>query len=323
MQDWKRADMHLHTIRSGWRRLRWIGAHDSYMTPEAAFAAACRRGMDYVCFTDHDSIDGALEFLSRNPAEEARVIVGEEIEVRLPGGGRWLHIGVYGIDERIHADLSRARKDLSDTLDYLSAAKLLFALNHPFQSFRSIRGARRDLTAILPRFPAVESVNSSSPRVHQRMVEALVRTSHSGCRALLGGSDAHLPERVGAAYTLAPGSTKEEFLSAIRRGECAVGGDALGLPALISDVYRIIFQYYGSLYGPSAAPDRRRLEHYLGSILLLPGVVLGVPLFLTTLHVARQEWIARMGSWDSEEEVTGELRHRRAHARIHAGRNRG
>ena len=307
MQSWKRADMHLHTIHSGWRRLKWIGARDSYMTPDAAFAAARRRGMDYVCFTDHETIEGALEFLSRHPEEQERVIVGEEIEVRLPDNGRWLHLGVYGIDERIHADLKRAGNDLFDTLAYLRNSGLTFALNHPFQSFRSIASARRHLGEILPHFSIVEACNSSSPPVHRRMVEALVAQAAAGPGSCLGGSDAHTPGRVAAAFTRAPGATKEEFLASIRRGECAIGGEALGYPALISDLYRVIFRYYLSLYVPGHhGPDRRRLEHYLGSLLLLPGVILGVPFLLASLHVARQEWIARLGSWEPDEEAAGE-----------------
>ncbi len=299
MQDWKRADMHLHTIHSGWRRLKWIGARDSYMSPEAAFDAARRRGMDFVCFTDHGSIDGALEFLSLHPEEEERVIVGEEIEVRLPGGAPWLHLAVYGIDERRHADLTRAGVDLFDTVAWLRESGLLFALNHPFQSFRSIRSARRHLNEILPHFPVVEACNSSNPPIHRRAVEALLAQSAARSCSRLGGSDAHTPGRVAAAFTLAPGATREDFLASIRRGECAIGGGALGFPWLLADVYRVIFQYYLSLYLPgSPGWDRRRLEHYLGSLLLLPGVILGVPPLLAALHVARQEWIARLGSWE-------------------------
>ena len=121
MHDWKRADLHLHTSHSGWRRLRMIDAQDSYVTPEAAFAAARRRGMDFVCFTDHDTIDGARVFLDRHPEEEPRVIVGEEREVLLPGTRQWLHLGVYGLDERDHRELQRRRRDAHDTIAYLTS----------------------------------------------------------------------------------------------------------------------------------------------------------------------------------------------------------
>jgi predicted metal-dependent phosphoesterase TrpH len=301
LERWRRADLHLHTLHSGWRSLHMIDACDSYMTPEAAFATALARGMDYVCFTDHNSIDGAVEFLSRHPEEEPRVIIGEEREVRLPISRQWLHLAVYGLTERDHRILARLQDDAYEAIAYLRERGLLFALNHPFQSFQSIASARRDLARLLPLVPAVEVANSSSPPSHRPAVEAMLdRFAAEGgsVHARLGGSDAHTPRRVAATYTWAAGRTKEEYLDSIRRGECAPGGESLGLPALIGDVYRIIGQYYRAVYAPASSPVAcRDLRNILGSIGLLPGVILGVPVTLTSLHVLRQEWIARFGTW--------------------------
>ena len=303
MESWRRADLHLHTLHSGWRRLHLIDAHDSYLTPEAAFATARRRGMDFVCFTDHDSIDGALEFLSRHPEEEPRVIVGEEREVRLPGTAQWLHLAVYGLSERDHRDLARLKDDAFQAIAFLRERGLLFALNHPFQSFRSIGRARRDLLRLLPLVPAVEVINSSSPRSHRAAVEAMLDSWSAGRPsppARIGGSDAHTTRRVAASFTAAPGRTKEEFLRSIARGECRPEGEATGLPSLLRDVYQVIGEYYRSVYAPHRSPvamrDRRNI---LGSIGLLPAVLFGVPITLTSLHVLRQEWIARAGRWGS------------------------
>ena len=301
MESWRRADLHLHTLHSGWRRLHLIDARDSYLTPDAAFATARHRGMDFVCFTDHDSIDGAMDFLSRHPEEEPRVIVGEEREVRLPGTTQWLHLAVYGLNERDHRDLARFKDDAFQAIAFLRERRLLFALNHPFQSFRSIGRARRDLLRLLPLVPAVEVVNSSSPRSHRAAIEAMLaawETGRPSRPARIGGSDAHTARRIAASYTLAPGRTKEEFLDSIARGECAPGGEAMGLPALLRDVYQIIGQYYRSVHAPGTSPVARRdRRNILGSIGLLPGVLFGLPVSLTSLHVLRQEWIARAGRW--------------------------
>jgi hypothetical protein len=116
--------------------------------------------------------------------------------------------------------------------------------------------------------------------------------------AWVGGSDAHTERRIAAAYTAAPGLTKDEFLDAIRRGLCAVGGDAQGLRALVRDVHQIVRAYYGSLYGRNGrSPAPRRPGNVIGSIALLPAVAAGLPAILTTLQMARQEWIARCGAW--------------------------
>jgi len=309
LERWRRADLHLHTLHSGWRSLHMIDACDSYMTPEAAFATAIDRGMDFVCFTDHNSLDGAMEFLSRHPEEEPRVIVGEEREVRLPGSRQWLHLAVYGLSERDHRILARLQDDAYEAIAYLRERGLLFALNHPFQSFRSIAAARRDLPGLLALVPAVEVANSSSPPSHRPAVEAMLdRFARDGgaTHARLGGSDAHTPRRVAATYTWAAGRTKEEYLDSVRRGQCAPGGQSMGLPALIGDVYRIIGQYYRAVYAPASSPVASRdLRNVLGSIGLLPGVILGVPVTLTSLHVLRQEWIARFGPWAALPTTTG------------------
>jgi predicted metal-dependent phosphoesterase TrpH len=298
MHDWKRADLHLHTNHSGWRRLHMIDAQDSYVTPEAAFAAARRRGMDFVCFTDHDSIDGARAFLDRHPEEEPRVIVGEEREVLLPGTRQWLHLGVYGLDEADHRELQRRRADAYGAIAYLTSRRLLFTLNHPFQSFRSIEAARVALEPLMALVPAVEMVNSTSPPSHHRAIAAW-RSRLARPPAAVAGSDAHTTGRIAAAFTLAPGNTKADFLESIRAGRCAVGGKALGLPALLGDVYRVVGQYYRSVYAPGRElPRRRDRRNVLGSIGLAPGVLLGLPAILTSLHVLRQEWIARIGRWD-------------------------
>jgi predicted metal-dependent phosphoesterase TrpH len=303
LEDWRRADLHLHTLHSGWRRLHLIDACDSYMTPEAAYATALARGMDFVCFTDHDSIDGAMDFLSRHPEEEPRVIIGEEREVRLPVSRQWLHLAVYGLDERDHRILARLHDDAFETIAYLRERGLLFALNHPFQSFRSIASARRDLARLLPLVPAVEVANSSSPPSHRPAIEAMLDGFTRGggvAHARLGGSDAHTPRRVAATWTAAPGRTKQDYLDSIRRGACVPGGEAMGLPALVRDAYRVIAQYYRAVYAPSFSPvESRDLRNILGSIGLLPAVVLGLPVTLTLLHVLRQEWIARVGAWET------------------------
>jgi predicted metal-dependent phosphoesterase TrpH len=302
MSAWKKSDLHLHTSFSGWRRLHHlIDAQDCYVGPDEAFATARRRGMDYVAFTDHDSIDGALDFLSRHPEEEPRVIVGEEVEVRLAKTGRWVHINVYGVDERIHEDLARLRGDALETIDYLGRSGLPFVLNHPFQSFRSIRAARHHLAILLPLVPAIEVCNSTSPRIQRRVLEGMLDGLSNPVCARIGGSDAHTTRRIAAAYTLAPGATKADFLDSIRRGECEAGGQAQGLGALVRDVYQIVWEYYAQIYGGRLpAGMKRRTGNVLGSIALLPAVILGLPAALTALHVARQVFIARFGSWLEE-----------------------
>ncbi|HKQ61867.1 MAG TPA: PHP-associated domain-containing protein, partial [Candidatus Polarisedimenticolaceae bacterium] len=278
---WKRADLHLHTSFSGWRSLRLIDAQDCYVAPDEAFAAARARGMDYVCFTDHNTIDGAHDFLARHPEHEPRVIVGEEIETTFPGSEQWIHLGVLDVDERLHEDLARLRPDCYELIAELERRGRFFVLNHPFQSFRTRRALRRHLAPLLARVPAVEVVNSTSPASHARILPGLLRDV-----GRVGGSDAHTCRRIGAAYTTAPGGTKHEFLDNLKRGTCAIGGGPAGLGSLVRDVYTVIGQYYARL-------SPRRPRSALGGAVLLPAVLGGVPALLTLAQALRQEWVAR------------------------------
>jgi predicted metal-dependent phosphoesterase TrpH len=298
LQSWGRADLHLHTRFSGWRSLRVVGAQDCYVEPSVAYRTARARGMDFVCFTDHDTIDGARSFLDAHPDEEPWVIVGEEVEARLPDGAGWIHVNVFDVDERLHAEIVRLRPNAFELVAELAARGRLFALNHPFQSFRSIRSAERWLAALVPLFPAIEQCNSTSPRSHRRIVESLVRRCAPAPGPVrIGGSDAHTPSRIARVFTTAPGASKHEFLDSIRRGTCAIGGAVPGLGALVADVYRVVGRHYLSLCQRRDRP--RRAIHVVASAALLPATLLGAPALVTALSAARQEWIARFGPWSS------------------------
>lgn len=299
MHPWRRADLHMHTRYSGWRSLRLIDAQDCYVDPQAAYARARLRGMDFVCISDHDTIDGALDLLNRRPELEPRVIVAEEVEARFPDSSEWVHINVFGVDEPMHRDLTRLRSNAVELVRELNRRELFFVLNHPLQSFRSIGAARRHLAELLPLVAGIEVCNSTSPRSHQRILTEMLARLGPRRPVPVGGSDAHTLQRIAAVYTGAAGETKAEYLNNVRLGACRVGGDAPGLPALIRDVYLIIGRYYAQLWG-RACPTRgtRRLRNVAVSSALFPAVVLGLPAALTTLQAARQAWIGRYGAWN-------------------------
>src|SRR6185503_6785099 len=149
-----------------------------------------------------------------------------------------------------------------------------FTLNHPFQSSRTVGIARRHLAELLPLVSAVETCNSTSPRSHRAILETWFR-ARSGCPSVfVGGSDAHTVSRIASVRTVAPGDTKEEFLEAIRRGECAIEGEEQGLGRLIADVYSVIGTYYRTLYGPRyPLGTARRIKNVAFSGALIPVVL--------------------------------------------------
>ena len=97
---WLKADLHVHSFHSGYSTsLPLFRSRDSYSDPEAVYRRAKARGMDLVTITDHDSIDGCVEFLiAIRDAQD--FIIGEEIECRLPDFDTIVHVGRSGSTKR-------------------------------------------------------------------------------------------------------------------------------------------------------------------------------------------------------------------------------
>jgi predicted metal-dependent phosphoesterase TrpH len=295
----RRCDLHLHTRHSCWKHLRLIRARDSYTDPLLAFDRAKAAGMDFVAFTDHESIDGALAVLETRPERAAEVIIGEEIESRFPGTRRWLHVSAFGLDEARHREIQRLRGDVRELVGYLRAERLLYVLNHPFQSFHFQVPARAYVEEILELFGHVEAGNAMMSAAHQAAATALVDRAAAAGRPLVAvaGSDAHVPDHIGSAWTEAPGDTPAEFLASVARGDCSWSCRPLGFPRLLSHVHRAIGRYYLEMLAPggagAVASDLRSLN-CLAGLALIPGTLLGVPAVLTSLNRLRQEAVSRL-----------------------------
>ena len=87
-------------------------------------------------FTDHDSIDGALELLDDRPGLRDDVIVGEEVSCWFPDADIEVHLGVYGMTEALHRDLQPLRRNVFDVAARLRDAGVFFALNHLLHFYR-------------------------------------------------------------------------------------------------------------------------------------------------------------------------------------------
>jgi predicted metal-dependent phosphoesterase TrpH len=202
---------------------------ESYSPPEAVYDALRGRGMDLVTLTDHDSIDG-VEALRHLPG----FFVSEEVTCRAPSGAE-VHVGVYGITERQHAELQRRRTDLPRFVAYTEEQGLFAAINHPFSSLTGRRAA--DDFRVFRWFRGLEVLNAHLPPLNNQLAERLAdRDSH----VAVGGSDAHTVPSAGSAWTEVPGArTAAEFLSGLRRGHGRVGGHSGTYGKLTRDVLRI------------------------------------------------------------------------------------
>jgi predicted metal-dependent phosphoesterase TrpH len=204
---------------------------ESYNDPTEVYERLKQLGMSIVTITDHDSID-AVETLRRYPD----FFLSEEVTVKMPSGTQ-MHLGVYGINERDHAEIQRRRNDFIALLMYLTERKLFFSVNHVFSGLTGRRD-EEDFRWFASYVPAFEIRNGQMwPGANFEAEGLAKRLGKVG----IAGSDSHTIAGVGRTYTEVAGArTAEEFLSGLRAGRGVSGGAHGSYGKLTADVYRII-----------------------------------------------------------------------------------
>jgi predicted metal-dependent phosphoesterase TrpH len=198
-----RVDMHLHTMWSG----------DATTTPDELRVAVAAAGLDVVCITDHSTTNGAFE-LRDSGVLGCSVVVGQESRT-------WAGelIGLF-LRSRIEPGLK--------PWEFVAAVRAqggLVYVPHPFDPMRHC--LREDVLVELAAgggVDAIEGLNAKTSlgSLNQR---AVAFGAEHGL-AVGAGSDAHVPEAVGAAYVEMPAFDVESassFLEALRDGRL-VGG---------------------------------------------------------------------------------------------------
>lgn len=270
-----RADLHVHSYHSGYAgHLKFLRSRDCFSSPESVYRTAKKRGMDLVTITDHDSIDGCLEFLNRHP-DAGDFFMSEEIECWWPGRPLRLHVAAYGITERIHREVRRLRESVFDVVSYLRQERVFFALNHLFFFFNRQVPVAEYVWTLLPLFPAMELRNGTMLRAHNELVAALAleHERRTGERVIgIGGSDAHTLRGIGTTFTEAPGTTRDEFLASLRRGDTRVVGRHGGSGRVAAEIYGVSARYCASLagIGPQELSWSRRALGITWAITTLP-----------------------------------------------------
>jgi len=269
-----RADLHVHTRASRvCGTLKFLGSRDCYSAPEDVYRVAKARGMHLVAVTDHDVIDGALELAAAHPDD---VIVGEEVSCWLADGQLEVHLGVYGMTERLHREIQPWRRDAFDVMTALREADVFFALNHLMYFYRGQMPLDVYLE-VLDAVPALEARNGTMLPEHNLLVEALAR--RPGRRlGMIGGSDAHTLRRIGRTWTEAPGANRGEFLASLRAGLGRPQGEHGAARAVYGDAYGVVGRYIASLFGFGPRDHRglRRAGCMAFSLMSLPAQFLPV-----------------------------------------------
>ena len=291
----RKVDLHVHTAFSSFRHLKILRARDSYNDPLRVYERCREIGCDYVAITDHDTIDGALDLLSRRPDLEPTVIIGEEVETSFPETGQWVHVNVLEVDETIHEDLKRVKKNIYELVPYLRSRKLVHFINHPLQSYRMQKKPMRFVEDVLELFTHVELGNGTLPADQNRAAAGILEHGRRMglTRFGVGGSDAHGLRPIGTFVTLAPGDDRRAWLESVAQGQCVVAGREIGLVELVGQVYGIVGRYYRELGNPEG---RRHMTpvNYLAAAGFVPVCLAGVPLFMSLLSYFGTSGISRV-----------------------------
>jgi predicted metal-dependent phosphoesterase TrpH len=292
----KKADLHCHSVYSTFKYFRIANTRDSYNRPEDVYRLAKQRGMDFVTLTDHDSIDGCLYLLDKQPDLDD-FFISEEVETWFPDTRQRIHINVFGIDERQHAEIQKRRENIYDLHAYLREEKILASANHMFQNYRMRNSPRQYFEEMLRMFDVFEVKNGAMASQHNRLVEdlmAVVREKR-GDVSLVAGSDAHTLGPLARVYTVAEAETTSEFLEKVRQGQCFVWGAEMGFRVLLSDVYRMVFRYYGSVLDLKNPEFTRgaKARHLALAAVGAPITAAGVPLAITSLNYVKQIFVTR------------------------------
>jgi predicted metal-dependent phosphoesterase TrpH len=228
-----RCDLHVHSVASGMFDGPGLSriCRESYNDPTEVYERLKHLGMSIVTITDHDSID-AVEALRRYPD----FFLSEEVTVKMPSG-TLMHLGVYGIGERDHAEIQRRRNDFIALLMYLTERKLFFSVNHVFSGLTGSRD-EEDFRWFASYVPAFEARNG---QMWARANAGAERLAKRLGKVGIAGSDSHTIAGVGRTYTEVAGArTAEEFLAGLRAGRGVICGAHGSYAKLTADVYRII-----------------------------------------------------------------------------------
>ena len=252
--------------------------------------------MDFVTLTDHDSIDGCLYLLNQYP-DLTDFFISEEVETWFPDTRQRIHVNVFDITERQHAEICRLRANIYDLHAYLKQESILASANHMFQNYRMRNSPRQYLEEMLRMFDVFEVKNGAMASQHNRLIEdlmAVVREKH-GAVSLVAGSDAHTLSPLALVYTVAEADTYRDFLNRVRGGECFVWGSEMGFRVLLSDVYRMVFRYYSSVLDLKNPEFTRgeKARHLALAAVGAPFSAAGVPFALTSLNYLKQIFVSR------------------------------
>lgn len=199
-----KIDLHVHTCYS----------HDAITSLKEVIACCKKKGLDGVAVTDHDTIEGALKL-----AKTREIIVIPGIEVETLHG----HLLALNVTTRIPSKLSS-----SETIERVHEAGGIAVACHPTSFYKM--GWKPQILGS-SNLDAVEVINSSAfPFFLSTYLNRKLAVHFNLSQT--AGSDSHMLETIGTAYTLIEAESEiEEIVKAIKKGATVPQGKTIPLKA--------------------------------------------------------------------------------------------
>lgn len=204
---WCKADLHVHTCCS------YDVPPAESMRPENLLLKGKSRGLDFMTFTDHDTVKAydILGWKREDLTPGVEVSVSDPINV-----GHTVHMNVFGFDKQQYMDfdkIARQECNILSLIDYLRSNDLPFIYNHPFWFPVGERPNIFAVSELARNFPVIEY---NMQDLKQKNFFATVLAHRYG-KGMAVTTDSHTGS-IGAVYTIARGDTFEEYFSNISKG---------------------------------------------------------------------------------------------------------
>jgi predicted metal-dependent phosphoesterase TrpH len=232
-EGWKKVDLHVHSACS------YDVPPAKAMHPEILFEKAKAQGLDFVTFTDHDTVK-AYDLLGW---DREGLVPGVEIAIKDPEKiGHCVHVNVFELDSEEFGELetiANQEHDFKSFIRFLRTHDLPHIYNHPYWFAIGDRPNLWAVPELIKQFPVIE-YNMQDLMEKNLIVSTLAKKYGKG---LVATTDSHTG-CMGAVYTLAKGETFREFFDNIQKGRSYIvveGGTNRHLTKEISSWVELVF----------------------------------------------------------------------------------
>ncbi len=204
---WSKADLHVHTCCS------YDVPASKCTRPENLMKKGLQEGLDFITFTDHDTVKG-YDVMGWN---RKKLTTGVELSITdMTNVGHTVHINAFEFDKDQYAEMEsivQKDQDIYKLLDYFRDNDILHIYNHPFWFKPGEKPNIFAVTELAKHFPVIEY---NMQDLKQKNFFSMLLAQRYG-KGMAVTTDSHTG-RIGRVYTVARGDTFREYFRNIEKG---------------------------------------------------------------------------------------------------------